>query len=98
VRSEDAALAAFGLKRDGPVPDDAVVDVWPENWQAVQVFAACGTQWTVGMAGSTGLRYEALPFVFEMSGVDRAQWPELFDQIRACEAEALKLFAERRNG
>ncbi|MEY2654570.1 MAG: hypothetical protein RLZZ524_1598 [Pseudomonadota bacterium] len=98
MASEDEALAAFGLKRDGPEPEDAAFDVWPENWRAVQVFASLGTQWTVGMAGSTGLRYEALPFVFEMQGVDRAQWPELFDQIRVCEVEALKLFAERRDG
>lgn len=98
VASEDEALAAFGLKREGPAPEDAVFDVWPENWPAVQVFAAVGTQWTVGMAGSTGLRYEALPFVFEMQGVQRDEWPELFDLIRLCEAEALKLFAERRDG
>lgn len=98
VQSEDEALAAFGLKRDGPPPDDGAVDVWPNNWPAVQVFAACGTQWTVGMAGSTGLRYEALPFIFEMQGVQRAQWPELFGLVRLCEAEALKFFAERRDG
>lgn len=98
MASEDEALAAFGLKRDGPEPEDAAFEVWPENWPAVQVFVALGTQWTVGMAGSTGLRYEVLPFVLEMQGVARDEWPELFAQIRLCESEALKLFAERRDG
>jgi hypothetical protein len=98
VASEDAALAAFGLQRDGPEPEDAAFDVWPENWRAAQVFAALGTQWTVGIAGATGLRYEALSFVFEMQGVVRDEWPGLFDQVRLCESEALKLFAERRDG
>jgi len=36
--------------------------------------------------------------VLEMQGVARDEWPELFAQIRLCESEALKLFAERRDG
>jgi hypothetical protein len=97
VASEDAALAAFGLKRDG-TPEDADFEVWPDNWQAFTVFAAVATQWTVGMNGPTGLRYESLPFVLELHGIERADWPEVFGQLRVCESEALKYFAERRNG
>jgi hypothetical protein len=96
VQSEDEALAAFGLKRDGPEPEDAFYEVWPENWQAVVLFSAITTQWNVGMNGPVGLRYESLPFVLELHGVAREEWPEVFVQIRACESEALKIFAEKR--
>lgn len=97
MESEDEALAAFGLKRDGPV-EDKDFEVWPDNWQAVIVFSALTTQWFVGMNGPTGLRYEALPFVFEAHGVVKEEWPGLFVQIRACESEALRYFAEKRSG
>jgi hypothetical protein len=97
VASEDAALAAFGLARE-EVPEDADFEVWPENWRAFSVFAALSTQWTVGMNGPTGLRYEALPFALDLFEIERAAWPEVFGQIRVCEGEALRYFAERRNG
>jgi hypothetical protein len=73
-----------------------VLDVWPEHWQAVHVFAAMGTQWNVGMAGPIGLRYEALPLVMKMRRVPREDRPQVFDCLRVMEGEALRVFAERR--
>lgn len=97
MQAEDEALAAFGLKRD-EVPEDAHLRVWPENWDAVQLFIALATQWQVGFNGPVGLRYEAVPMVLRLRGVPRSGWPMLFDQVRLMEAEALKFFAERRGG
>lgn len=96
VASEDEALAAFGLKRDES-PDDAVCWVWPENWDAVQVFASMVTQWNVGFAGPVGLRYEVVPLMLRVQGVERSRWPDVFAQVRLCEGEALRFFAERRS-
>jgi len=97
VRTEDAALAAFGLQRDAP-PDDEHIDVWPEHWQAVETFGALMTQWSMGMHGPTGLRYESVPVVMRIRGVPRAEWAEVFEGIRVMEAEALRYFADKRNG
>lgn len=98
MAAEDEALAAFGLKREGPLPEDAAFRVWPENWEAVRMFIVLATQWSVGMNGPTGLRYESLPMVLRMRQVPRAEWSGLFDQVRVMEAEALKYFAEQRGG
>lgn len=98
MATEDEALAAFGLVREGPEPDDATFRVWPENWQALVIFSALATQWAVGMGGPTGLRYESIPVVLRMRQVPRADWPRLFEQVRVMESESLKYFAERRSG
>ena len=81
----------LGLKWEGETPDDTV-DVWPENWQAVQVFCAMGTQWKVsaGMSGLIwmGLDYVALPIVEARLGVRRAERVDLFARLRLMEAAA----------
>lgn len=97
MHAEDDALRAFGLERDEE-PEDAHFDVWPENWPAVQVFAALMTQWHMSMAGPSGLRYESIPVVLRMRGVPRSEWQNVFQGLQVMEAEALKHFAERRNG
>ncbi|MEW6314633.1 MAG: DUF1799 domain-containing protein [Pseudomonadota bacterium] len=86
----DAALAAFGLVREGGLPDDSL-GVWPENWQAVQVFADMATQWHIGPSGAyIGLRYEALAVVMQIHGVGKAQRRELFEALRIMETAALE--------
>lgn len=90
-----AAASALGLQNTGVVEPE-VLEVWPEHWPAVRLFSAMGTQWSVGMAGPTGLRYEAIPFILRMQGVAEDQWLEVFDGLRTMEAEALRYFAERR--
>jgi hypothetical protein len=96
--TEDEALAAFGVKREGPPPADAVFRVWPEHWEAFRLFVAMSTQWNVGMNGPTGLRYESIPTVLRLRAIPRADWLLIFEQMRTMESEALKYFAERRNG
>lgn len=67
------------------------VEVWPENLPYVQFFARLGSgAWNVGMNGRTGIRYEALPFLFEMAGIRKKKWPAYYDAILIMESAALE--------
>lgn len=82
----DDELRLFGLTR---ADIETAVEVWPENWPAVQLFAALGTQWRIAHCGRTGLDYNALPVVMRLQQIPRAHWPDLFDAIRTMEDAAL---------
>lgn len=88
------ALAAFGLQADLPAPKP--LDIWPENWMALNVFYAMRRQWHVGMAGPVGLRYEAFGPVREALGVQPQDWPEVLEGVQEIEGETLRLWAEKR--
>lgn len=72
------------------------VEVWPDIWPAVEVFRRLLTQWRVGMSGATGLDYSAVPFVLRMSGIPRADWPMVFEDLRSMESSALQKMREDR--
>ncbi|MCD0492342.1 DUF1799 domain-containing protein [Chromobacterium violaceum] len=78
-RQPDAAqLEAFGLTSDD-LGQQQDVEVWPDNWQAVQLLNRMSTQWRVGFGGAVGLDYNVL---YRM--MDRlALAPEQFDQMEA---------------
>lgn len=64
--------------------------VWPENWLAVQVFAALSTQWRLAPSGHMiGLDYAAIRPTLELLDVERAEWVEIFAGLRVMEHEAL---------
>jgi len=75
--------------------EQACVQVWPQHWHAVNVFAGMSTQWRVvaGMAGLLylGLDYAALPAVREEhEGIEHAQpMRVLMPQLRYMERTAL---------
>lgn len=49
------------------------------------------TQWqTAAMGGIVGLRYEALPAVWQGLGIAPEQIPEIFDDLRTMEIAALE--------
>lgn len=64
---------------------------WPDNWTALQVFAALRTQWNVGMGGAVGLRYEAIEPVMRMMCVEHKERAALFEALRIMENEALQV-------
>lgn len=67
------------------------VEVWPENVPFVEFFAQLGGgAWLVGMSGRTGIRYECLPFLFEMNHIKKKHWPKFYDALRVMEAAALE--------
>lgn len=71
------------------------IEVWPDNWLAVLVFAACGTQWRVGPGGPVGLDYSAIPVVMRLHAVPRADWRDTFDSLRVMEREALDVMQQQ---
>lgn len=74
--------------------DRVVVEVWPENWQAFDLFGLLATQWRVGMNGPTGLAYEALYPLLDRMTSSPQEWDEAFSDLRFMEAEALKVMRE----
>lgn len=66
----------------------------PENWEAVQLFLKCATQWrTSGLSGiRTGLDYPSVEAVMRITGVrDR---PDVFWRLQLIEDEVLKALAD----
>lgn len=53
-----------------------------------------GTQWTPGLAGTTGLNYASLESVMRMLGVPRAERAQTFDDVRVMEAAALDVMRD----
>lgn len=66
------------------------VGIFPDNLDAVDVFITMDTQWSVGFSGRTGLDYSKLPFVMRMAGIERKEWPRIFDSVRVMERAALE--------
>lgn len=64
--------------------------MWDENWESVAMFLRMQTQWTVSMAGYTGLRYEVLVCsggLFDL--YDVADRRTMLDDLQVMEIAAL---------
>jgi len=73
------------------------VEVWAETWPALQVFMACGTQWSIGPAGlPVGLRYEVLPFLMKCHGVKKKDRADMLNDLKTCERTALDAWSRQR--
>lgn len=83
----------------GFTPEDYAAEpdteIWPENWSAFSIFACLGTQWQAGMAGPTGLRYEAVYPLIDRAAESDEDWRDLFADIRVLEREALATMTEK---
>jgi hypothetical protein len=66
-----------------------VVEVWPENWPAFQLFAEIATQWRVGMNGPTGLDYLVLHRELDDLGLAGEERQQMKSDIRVLEQAAL---------
>lgn len=66
------------------------VEVWPENWQTVDLFIAIATQWRIAMGGPTGLDYNVLFRMIDNLGLPSNDWKVAFDDIRVMESAALE--------
>lgn len=76
---------------------DDSIELWAANAQSFAVFESMGTQWRMGMAGATGLDYQALPVVLEMAGLKkRKDRAAIFADLRVMEREALRTMADNR--
>ncbi len=70
-------------------------EVWEENWQTLEVFFQCQTQWRVSMSGIVGLDYTAVMWVFRLNQVE----DELLtlQKLQIVEATVLKLMNGNRS-
>lgn len=68
------------------------VEVWPENWPAVELFSSVSTQWRVGAAGAIGLDYAIVYREIERRGLDHE---ETMWRIGVIEVEALERMHEK---
>lgn len=64
-----------------------VFQVWPENWQALELFIGCETQWRTGPAGLLGLDYPAVLAMANLWKMDRVQ--ETMADVQIIEATIL---------
>lgn len=90
-------LAALGLRLDEDVEDDDGADdfeVWPENWDAVQVFAAMAGHWRRDplSGGYVGLDYPAVESVMRMLKV--ADTASTFRDLQTMERVALPVLRQ----
>ena len=88
-----ADAAAFGL--DLPEPEaPELFPVLEENWEALEVFSMCDTQWRrAGMeAQAVGLDYTAVEAVLRMQGVEDTR--DCFSRVRLIERGALAQIRE----
>lgn len=88
-------MRAAGLRPEDYEGDD--VEVWPENWPAVEVFVRMNTQWIVGMSGQTGLNYLVLFDLLDRAGYVGPEWDRMFDDVRVLEREALSVMRENND-
>lgn len=89
-------MSAWGLTAEDYAADSPTeVDVWPDNWETVQVFISLNTQWRMGFSGPTGLDYTAIEPVLRLVAIPTERWPELFLAIRIMERAAIDTMAEQ---
>ena len=62
-------------------------EVWDENWEALTRFLRLQTQWNMGMAGPTGLNYQALETIIRLYKVDDPV--TVFEKVQVIERAAI---------
>lgn len=71
--------------------------VLKENWQALQLFLSCATQWRYApMGGVTGLDYSALLAVMDMHQIPKKKRKRRLKQVQWIERGALEKLNERK--
>lgn len=85
---QEAAAAGFAVE---DYAEEA--EVWPENWLAIQIISQLGTQWRTGFNGPTGLDYPTLFQLLDRYELDKAEWWQMFEDLRLLEGAALKAMA-----
>lgn len=79
------------------VAADYEIEVFEDNYMAVVVFINLSTQWRAGPGGIYGLDYNVYPFVFQMLHIDKAEYEDLFQDLRILEAAGLEYIKEIRD-
>lgn len=101
----EAIKKALGAELDQSDEEEAIYKVWPENWQAVSVFLACGDQWSwLVVPGAPGvaprftrerLSNADVISTLKMLRIKGKRWPGLLEKIIVMRNEAMKVFQEQ---
>jgi hypothetical protein len=77
-----------------PASNDAKhFEVLPENWESVQLFIRCQTQWRTSMAGLIGLDYGAVQWLLRLYEVEDHRFA--LEDLQIMEAAVLSVVAKR---
>lgn len=79
-------------------PEPPEVYLWPCNAAVWGLWERVQTQWDVGMAGPTGLRYEGVRVVMGFCGLPKKERAWAFECIQAMERAVLGVLADRPSG
>jgi hypothetical protein len=92
MTDDDASAFAIILPIKKRVSDD--YEVWPENWDAIQMFLRCQTQWrTAGMGGVIGLDYAAVSWVLRLYKIKDQR--AVLEDLQVMEAAVIEGLAEK---
>lgn len=72
------------------------VDVWPENWAAVQLYVGNRTQWIQGPGGPTGLNYSWFQSCLDRGSMPVDEAEDVMDRLRVIEDAVLEKVYEDR--
>jgi hypothetical protein len=89
TKEDRAVMNMFGLTEDD-YADESVVEVWPDNWDAVLLFHRLGSQWRVGPGGIFGLDYNVLYRMMDRMSLTPERYDELEEEIQVLEAAAVE--------
>jgi hypothetical protein len=67
--------------------------VWEENWQAIEMFMRCQTQWRTTMSGVLGLDYGAVAWILRLYEVEDQR--SMLEDLQVMEAAAMTVLNER---
>jgi len=70
---------------EAPEPDR--FEVWPENWDAIEMWCRVQTQWRTSAGGAIGLDYGVLSWLFKMYAVEDPR--ALLEDLQVMEGAAL---------
>jgi hypothetical protein len=87
--SEQELAKYGGIKtaEDFPEPD---IDVWEENWEALQLYIRNQSQWRAGPRGIIGLDYNVIYTDMTLREIPMHTQNELMDNLRIIEGQARK--------
>lgn len=70
--------------------------MWPDNEQALHLFARVGTRWVHPAMGGPpiGLRWEAIYPLMDRLQLDNAQWAALHEDLMSMEQAAMQTMRE----
>jgi hypothetical protein len=82
------------IAKIAPAQDPVHFEVLPENWEAVQFFLRCQTQWRIrGMGGMIGLDYGAVAWLLRLYRAENHR--AILEDLQVMEAAVLETMAKK---